>query len=112
MTKVLLDRRGDEYALICVGHANTVETCASVSTLCYTLAGYLRNIKCEIKDIRLESGDVFIRYKGKGKEARAAYEMTLIGFLSLEHSYPDAVTVIREKDKTFLRWLSEKSEAV
>ena len=43
MTHVHLEQKGDRYRVRCIGHATgSPETCAAVSCLIYTLAGWVR----------------------------------------------------------------------
>jgi len=94
MTKVYLERNGDRYTVACKDHATGSEAvCAAVSTLCYTLAGYLHNIPCEIEKEELLPGDARIAFYGKNQLARAAFDMICVGFLQLAASYPDFVSV-------------------
>jgi len=96
MTKVFLERDGNRYTVSCKDHADTPEACAAISILCFTLAGYLHNIPCEIEEERLEPGDVRICYRcseNEGTAGRAAFEMISIGFLQLAESYPDIARV-------------------
>lgn len=87
MTRVTLKEDGGRYSVVCEGHATgSVEVCAAVSTLVYTLFGYLKNadgvaIECEV----LADGYAEIEFSG-GENARAAYELICIGFLQLEQS--------------------------
>ena len=93
MTSVFLERDGDLYTVHCRRHAETEAACSAVSTLCYTLAGYLHNIDAVILDEKLEPGDARICFKDKSAEARAAFDMTSIGFLQLAGSYPESCSV-------------------
>ena len=112
MTKVFLERDGVQYTVSCHDHADSEASCAAVSTLCYTLAGYLHNIPdlCEIEEEQLEPGAVRIVFRGKDLHitlagdktahydadtiVQAAFDMICVGFLQLEKSYPDAVSII------------------
>lgn len=96
MTKVFLERDGNRFTVSCKGHAKSEAGCAAVSILCYTLAGYLRNIECEIEEARLEDGDARICWHGDGEKARAAYDITAIGFMQLSLSYPEEACVFRQ----------------
>ena len=94
MTKVNLEHDGNRYTVTCKGHATGSEAvCAAVSTLCYTLAGYLHNIPCEIEKEELLPGDARIVFYGKEQLAQAAFDMICVGFLQLAASYSDFVSV-------------------
>jgi len=93
MTKVYLERDGDRYTVACKDHATGSEAvCAAVSTLCYTLAGYLHNIPCEIEKEELKMGDARIIFYGRSEPARAGFDMACVGFLQLAASYPEYVS--------------------
>lgn len=102
MTKIYLETDGFQRGLICEGHASDAASCAAVSTLVCTLAGYLHNIPCKIMTEELSSGHARIFYRGRRKELKTAFDLVTIGFLQLEKSYPDAVKIIfSEKIKNF-----------
>ena len=112
MTRVYLERDGNQYTVSCKDHADSEASCASVSTLLYTLAGYLHNIAdlCEIEDERLEPGDARICFRSSDVHitlagdktacydadtiVQAAFDMICVGFLQLEASYPGAASVV------------------
>ena len=58
-----------------------------------TLAGYLSNIRCKVDVLHLESGDAALAWRGRSREARAAWDFACIGFEQFEQSYPDEVQV-------------------
>ena len=95
MTKIKLEKNGNQYRIECIGHASSKETCAAVSALCYTLSGYLYNFPCNLKDLILKPGNAVILYESDDIRAEAAFDMVCVGFLSLEPSYPGAVKVVR-----------------
>lgn len=110
MTKVRLKRDLTHFDLSCKDHATGSEAvCAAATMLCYALAAYLYNICCTIEEIKLEKGDVHIRYKGDDPKCEAAFEMACVGFLSLEASFPDYLKIERAGKETFLERLSEVS---
>lgn len=87
MTRVTLKEDGGRYSVICEGHATgSVEVCAAVSTLVYTLLGYLKNADgVAVENAELADGYAEIEFSG-GECAKAAYELICIGFLQLAHS--------------------------
>jgi len=95
LTEVTLDKAGERYSVIAVGHADTEAACAAVSTLIFTLAGYLHNIPCRIMEEKLDSGDAKISWRGRQKDARCAFDMAAVGFMQLAQSYPTAARVVR-----------------
>ena len=115
MTNVLLEKDGYRYTVRCRNHAGTDAACAAVSTLCYTLAGYLHNIPelCEIEEEKLEPGDVSICFRskdivvGSATDLRMGYhadtvispifDMICVGFLQLSASYPEEADVILQE---------------
>ena len=93
MTKVYLEQDGKRYTVSCKGHATgSVEACAAVSCLVYTLAGWLHNASVSVLQEKLDSGDALIRYQGDAA-AETAFDMICIGFLQLEKSYEKYVSV-------------------
>ncbi len=70
--------------MICEGHATgSVEVCAAVSTLVYTLLGYLNNADgVAVENAELADGYAEIEFAG-GECARVAFELICIGFLQL-----------------------------
>ncbi len=94
MTRVSIEHDGDRYRLSARGHAaGSVEGCAFISGILYSLAGYLANEEEILLDKRrMEPGDVELRFRG-GTRAEAAYEMAVIGLKQLERSFPDVIQV-------------------
>ena len=84
MTRVTLKEDGGRYSVVCEGHAvGSCEVCAAVSTLVYTLLGYLKNADgVAVENAELADGYAEIEFSG-GENARAAYELICIGFLQL-----------------------------
>jgi uncharacterized protein YsxB (DUF464 family) len=89
----------DEFELKVNGHANYSNNgndivCAAASTIVYTLLGYLNNVD-EVNDLDYidRSGDFSLVCSGQGERIKAAIDMALIGFLQLEHTYPQCVRV-------------------
>lgn len=85
MTRVTLNKDDGRYSVVCEGHAvGSVEVCAAVSTLVYTLLGYLKNADgVVVEKAELADGYAEIEFSG-GERARAAFEMVSVGFLQLE----------------------------
>lgn len=93
MTKVYLEQDGNRYTVSCKGHATgSVEACAAVSCLIYTLAGWLHNASVTVLQEKLDSGDALIQYRG-GAAAETAFDMICVGFLQLKKSCCDYVSV-------------------
>lgn len=93
MTKVYLEKDRNRYTVRASGHATgSVETCAAVSTLLYTLAGWLHNDATLILTERLESGEACLEYVG-GASAETAFDMVSVGFLQLEKTAPEYIDV-------------------
>lgn len=91
MTEVRL-RQSEGYELTAKGHATgSTEVCAAISCLLYAAAGWLENCG-EADVVKLESGDVTLRWHG-GESAAALYELLEIGFLQLELSAKEYVKV-------------------
>ena len=93
MTQVYLEQDGQQYTVSCKGHAaGSVEACAAVSCLVYTLAGYLRNTSIPVLKEKLEDGDALIRFRG-GAAAETAFDMICVGFLQLQAQYGEYISV-------------------
>ena len=93
MTRVYLEQAGQRYTVRCKGHATgSVEACAAVSCLVYTLAGWLRNSSVLVLKEELNDGDAQIQYHG-GAAAETAFDMICVGFLQLQKQYSDYVSV-------------------
>ena len=99
MTFITLNQSGGRYLVEAVGHAEgSVQACAAVSFLMYSLLGYLANadgVEIESEDI----ADAFfsIEFSG-GDAARIMFDYCVIAFLQLEGSYGEFVSVKRKKD--------------
>lgn len=93
MTQVYLEQNGRRYMVSCQGHATgSVEACAAVSCLVYTLAGWLRNTSVQVVKEKLEDGDALIQFHG-GVAAETAFDMITVGFLQLQAQYGDYISV-------------------
>lgn len=83
------------------GRLVPTQSCAYISGILYSLAGYLRNAAewglVRLEKLRLESGDAELRFQGGG-EARAAFQMAVIGLRQLEKTREDLIQV-REETK-------------
>ena len=92
---------GSEGAyLICAdGHATgSQEACAAVSGLLYALSGYfLNNASCiQAFENILLSGHARLRWQG-GVEAKAVFDLCVIGFLQIAAAHPACISVKRSK---------------
>ena len=94
MTSVTLNRSADRYSIEAVGHAEgSVQACAAVSVLMYSLLGYLSNAEgVEVEDWNTADGFFSVEWSG-GEAARIMYEFGKIAFLQLEGSYGEYVAV-------------------
>ena len=93
MTQIYLEQDGNRYTVSAKGHATgSTETCAAISTLLFTLAGWLHNATTHIVRENLNPGDAMIEFVG-GSNAETAFDMVFVGFLQLEKSQPDAIHV-------------------
>lgn len=98
MTRVTLKEDGGRYSVICEGHATgSVEVCAAVSTLVYTLLGYLKNADgVAVENAELADGYAEIEFSG-GECARVAFELICIGFLQLGQSSEKFIEIFLKK---------------
>ena len=98
MTKVFLDKDRDKYLVEVSEHCPNGKVCAAISCLLYTLEGWLRNEELAddtlaIEKCSVEEGYALIAFNG-GARTEAIFDMLRIGFLQLEASYPNTLTVI------------------
>ena len=94
MTAIYLEQDGDRYTVSAKGHATgSMEVCAAVSTLLYTLDAWLHNTDLEVLHERLEPGDALIEYAGPDADAQTAFDFVTVGFLQLAKSEPAAIKV-------------------
>ena len=96
MTCVTLNERDGRYVVEAVGHATgSVQACAAVSTLMYSVAAYLANADgVDVHNEDIADGFFSVEFSG-GDAALMIYEFCLIAFLQLEMSYDEYVTVSR-----------------
>ena len=96
MTHVTLNKSNGRYSIEAIGHAKgSVQACAAVSTIMYSVLGYLSNVEeIEIDTADFAEGFFSIGFSG-GVSARAMYDFCIIAFLQLEKSYSEYVTVSR-----------------
>ena len=94
MTSVTLDKTPDRYTIEAVGHAErSVQACAAVSVLMYSILGYLSNAEgVDIKDWDTADGFFSLEWSGGGA-AHVMYDFGKIAFLQLEKSYGEYVAV-------------------
>ena len=95
MTRVLLEQRANRFFVSCQGHATgNQDVCAAASCLVYTLAGWLRNqpgvkaIKAELD----EDASAAFEFCG-GDSAQVAFDLICTGFLQLELTSPEHISV-------------------
>jgi uncharacterized protein YsxB (DUF464 family) len=94
MTSVTLSKTPDRYAIEAVGHAEgSVQACAAVSVLMYSILGYLSNVESvDIDEWDTADGFFSLKWSGDGV-AHVMYEFGKIAFLQLEKSYGEYVAV-------------------
>lgn len=94
MTRAYAERDGDRFSLSLEGHATgSVEVCAAVSCLIYSLAGYIRSSPgAAVECLELASGKAVLAFRG-GAEAKGAFEAAVVGLLQLAAQYPEQLIV-------------------
>lgn len=94
MTRVTLKEDSGRYSVVCEGHATgSCEVCAAVSTLVYTLLGYLKNADgVAVENEEIADGYAEIEFSG-GECAKVAYELICIGFLQLAQAKDNYIAV-------------------
>ena len=85
---------GNVMTVQALGHATgSQDCCTAVSTIMYSLAGFLQNdAEATLDEVVLNSGDARLVFTG-GKEARGALRMAKIGLLQLQRAYGDCLRV-------------------
>ena len=94
MTCITLNQSEGRYLVEAVGHAEgSVQACAAVSFLMYSLLGYLANADgVEIEAADIADGFFSVEFSG-GDAARIMYDFCTVAFLQLEGSYGEYVAV-------------------
>lgn len=96
MTNVYCEQNKNRYLILADGHAvGSPEVCAAVSGLIYALVGYCLNASgVQVLENSLAPGHALLRWQG-GREAKAAFELCVIGFLQIEAAHSDSISVKR-----------------
>lgn len=94
MTRVTINKGEGRYLVRCEGHATgSVKVCAAVSTLIYTLLGYLKNAgDISVESEEIADGYAEIEFSG-GNSARVVFDLISIGFLQLERANRDLIQI-------------------
>ena len=94
MTRVSLTAAEGRYAVECQGHATgSVEACAAVSALMYSLIGYLINEESiDVLGQELKDGYSYAVFSG-GIAARTLYDLMTVAFLQLESKLGEYISV-------------------
>ena len=95
MTRVYLERAGNRFTVSCQGHATgNQDVCAAASCLIYTLAGWLRNSSVAVEEEHLDQdANAKLIFSG-GENAETAFDVICTGFLQLELTSPQYISVI------------------
>lgn len=98
MTTIYCEQNKNRYSILADGHAaGSPEVCAAVSGLIYALSGYLLNApRPQTLENSLSPGHALLRWKG-GREAKAVFELCVIGFLQIEAAHSEYISVKRIK---------------
>lgn len=94
MTSVTLNEDDGRYVVEAVGHATgSAQTCAAVSTLMFSVMGYLANADgVDVVNEDHTEGYFLIEFSG-GDAARVIFEFLQIAFLQLEKKYGEFLMV-------------------
>ena len=94
MTRVTINKGEGRYLICCEGHATgSVKVCAAVSTLMYTLLGYLKNAgDITVESEELADGYAEVEFSGS-ESARVVFELISIGFMQLERAHPNFIQI-------------------
>lgn len=99
MTRFSVETKGRSYEISCKNHAIS-DVCRGVSALIYALVNKLKfdgeEGKTKALDIKLESGNAFLRFEYKeefGIEARTMVETIVLGMKAIAEGYPEELEV-------------------
>lgn len=107
MTTIDVITINDTFRITAYDHATGSEkVCAAISTLMYTLEGWLINNPSSSKNhiSELKSGYAFIEFEMLDDKAKAVTSAIVFGLMQLENAYGDylKVRIDKESIKTFL----------
>lgn len=94
MTKITAKQNGKHIVVKANEHADRSDICTAISTLFCTLDGAIRNNEdavCWYSD--LQPGHSRVEFLATGELAMEDLRMAVIGFLQLQESFPDSVSV-------------------
>jgi uncharacterized protein YsxB (DUF464 family) len=98
MTHVTLNKSNGRYSIEAVGHAKgSIQACAAVSALMYSVLGYLSNVDGVLIDCADFTDGFFSICFWGGAEADVMYDFCTVAFLQLELSYGEYISVVREE---------------
>lgn len=95
MTKVEITIAEPRFSIIFDGHAEgSPEVCTAVSTLMFSLEGYLRNHEEELflHSAKMDSpgwGYLMFELEDPAKDIRGAFDLVMIGLLSIANDCPE-----------------------
>lgn len=98
MTRVYAKKGGGKYLLRCDGHAKTSAACNYITGIMYAFAGYVKNAerwgnaKINALEIEAEAPRFVVDCIG-GSDVEAAFDAAVIGFLQLQETDAEEVTV-------------------
>lgn len=94
MTKITIRKNGNHCVAVAENHADRSDICTAISTLFCTLDGAIRNNRdaiCWYSD--LKQGHARIEFLSSGDLAMEDLRMAAIGFLQMQETFPDSVSV-------------------
>lgn len=97
MTRINYCREGDRHRLAVNGHAGQAPrgqdiVCAGISAISFALLGYLQQCEAEIREISGGGGSLTVDCTG-GERVENAFDMALVGYLTIAKNYPQNVEV-------------------
>lgn len=95
MTMIDIARDGDEFSILCQGHAGYADpgndiVCAAISILLQTLVVFMENEEFDFK-YKLSSGYAWIY----GKDCTEAFMLVKTGLELIESNYPQFVSITK-----------------
>lgn len=104
MTCVTLNESGGRYSVEAQGHATgSVQACAAVSAIMYSVLGYLANAEgVEVESEDIADGFFSVEFTG-GEAARVMFDFCAIAFLQLERGYEQYLSVTVNDKKCYCK---------
>jgi len=94
MTKVNITSSNNTISLVAIDHATgSQQVCTAISTLLYTLEGWLINNPASNKNhsSQMKDGYAFIEYEMLDEKCKAVTSAVVFGLMQIENSFPEYI---------------------